>query len=66
MYEKVSERSEVLDDRIEEMAQLVKDHYDIPDFGDPSATTEVRIRRHSVSQIFSEMQPRRTFLSLDV
>ncbi|THH31178.1 hypothetical protein EUX98_g3002 [Antrodiella citrinella] len=40
MYEKVSERSEVLDDRIEELAQLVKEHYDIPEFGDPSATTE--------------------------
>ncbi|TCD61023.1 DNA-directed DNA polymerase alpha subunit pol12 [Steccherinum ochraceum] len=40
MYEKVSERSEVLDDRIEDMAQLIKEHYDIAEFGDPSATTE--------------------------
>ncbi|KAH8104494.1 DNA polymerase alpha, subunit B [Cristinia sonorae] len=40
MFEKVSERSEVLDDRIEDLAQIVKEHYDIPEFGDPSATTE--------------------------
>lgn len=31
----------VLDDRIEDMAQLVKDHYSIPEFSDPSAATEV-------------------------
>ncbi|KAI0075068.1 hypothetical protein K474DRAFT_1454783 [Panus rudis PR-1116 ss-1] len=40
MYEKVNERSEALDDRIEDIAQIVKQHYNIPDFGDPAAVTE--------------------------
>ncbi|CAL1713336.1 unnamed protein product [Somion occarium] len=38
MYEKISERSE--DDRIEDIAQILKNHYGIADFGDPAASTE--------------------------
>ncbi|KAI0372220.1 DNA polymerase alpha, subunit B [Pilatotrama ljubarskyi] len=37
MYEKVSERSEVLDDRIDHFGELVKAYYDIEELGDPSA-----------------------------
>ncbi|KAI0349482.1 DNA polymerase alpha, subunit B [Trametes cingulata] len=40
MYEKVSERSEVLDDRIDHFGELVKSYYDIEELGDPSAVTE--------------------------
>ncbi|KAI0335848.1 DNA polymerase alpha, subunit B [Cubamyces sp. BRFM 1775] len=40
MYEKVSERSEVLDDRIDHFGELVKAYYDIEELGDPSAVTE--------------------------
>ncbi|KAI0632173.1 DNA polymerase alpha, subunit B [Trametes polyzona] len=40
MYEKVSERSEVLDDRIDHIGELVKSYYDIEELGDPSAVTE--------------------------
>ncbi|KAK2459673.1 hypothetical protein APHAL10511_008318 [Amanita phalloides] len=40
MYEKILERSEVLDDRIDELAELVRDHYNISDLGDPSASTD--------------------------
>ncbi|KAF8349223.1 DNA polymerase alpha/epsilon subunit B-domain-containing protein [Amanita rubescens] len=40
MYEKITERSEVLDDRIDELAELVRDHYAMADLGDPSASTD--------------------------
>ncbi|KAI0667572.1 DNA polymerase alpha subunit B [Trametes maxima] len=40
MYEKISERSEVLDDRIDYFGELVKAYYDIEELGDPSAVTE--------------------------
>lgn len=42
MYEKVSERSEALDDRIDEFAELVELFYQVKEFGDPAASTEVR------------------------
>lgn len=32
----------VLDERIEEMGDVLKQHYDIVDFGDPNSITEVR------------------------
>lgn len=41
MYEKVSERSEVLDDKIDEFAELLRDQCKIADLGDPAAATEV-------------------------
>jgi hypothetical protein len=31
-----------LDDRIDELAELIRDHYNIPDLGDPASSTEVR------------------------
>jgi len=31
----------VLDERIEEMGDILKQHYDIVDFGDPNSITEV-------------------------
>ncbi|KAF8837908.1 DNA polymerase alpha, subunit B [Paxillus ammoniavirescens] len=40
MYEKVSERSEALDDRIDEFADLVQRHYHIDELADPDAATE--------------------------
>lgn len=40
MYEKISERSVALDDRIDDMAELVQSVYDITEFGDPAASTE--------------------------
>ncbi|KAK0187998.1 DNA polymerase alpha subunit B [Armillaria mellea] len=42
MYEKVSERSEVLDERIDEFAELIREHYKIPSsgFSDPAASTD--------------------------
>ncbi|KAF9219255.1 DNA polymerase alpha subunit B [Gyrodon lividus] len=40
MYEKVSDRSEVLDDRIDEFADLIQRHYRIDEFADPDAATE--------------------------
>jgi DNA polymerase alpha subunit B len=30
-----------LDDRIDELAELIRDHYNIPDLGDPASSTEV-------------------------
>ena len=41
MYEKISERSEVLDQLIDDFAELIKDHYDISDLADPSAVSDV-------------------------
>ncbi|KAH9942919.1 DNA polymerase alpha, subunit B [Amylocystis lapponica] len=43
MYEKVSERSEALDDRIDDFGELVKEHYAVDDLGDPSASTEEEV-----------------------
>ncbi|OJT11537.1 DNA polymerase alpha subunit B [Trametes pubescens] len=43
MYEKVSERSEVLDDRIDHFGELVKAYYDVEELGDPSAVTEEEV-----------------------
>ncbi|KAI9509201.1 DNA polymerase alpha subunit B [Russula earlei] len=40
MYEKISERSEALDERIDELADLVRQHYGFPELGDPSASTD--------------------------
>ncbi|KIJ59480.1 hypothetical protein HYDPIDRAFT_100652 [Hydnomerulius pinastri MD-312] len=40
MYEKVLERSEALDERIDEFADLIQKHYQIDDLGDPDAATE--------------------------
>ncbi|KAI0720520.1 DNA polymerase alpha, subunit B [Cerioporus squamosus] len=40
MYEKVTERSEVLDDRIDHFGELVKAYYGVEELGDPSAVTE--------------------------
>ena len=31
-----------LDDRIDEFAEIIQKHYELPDLGDPSASTEVR------------------------
>ncbi|EJD04429.1 DNA polymerase alpha, subunit B [Fomitiporia mediterranea MF3/22] len=43
MHEKTSERSEILDDRIDEFAELIREHYNIDDLGDPSSTSEDNI-----------------------
>ncbi|KAK1234537.1 DNA-directed DNA polymerase alpha subunit pol12 [Marasmius sp. AFHP31] len=43
MYEKLNERSQVLDERIDEVAELVRNHYNIKDLGDPSSTTDEEI-----------------------
>ncbi|KAG8968741.1 DNA-directed DNA polymerase alpha subunit pol12 [Tulasnella sp. 419] len=41
MYEKIHERSNALDNRINEMAEIVKDYYSVEDdFADPNADTE--------------------------
>ncbi|KAJ7163302.1 DNA polymerase alpha/epsilon subunit B-domain-containing protein [Mycena filopes] len=39
MHEKPSERGDVLDDRIDEFAERIREHYDLSDLGDPSAST---------------------------
>ncbi|PPR00448.1 hypothetical protein CVT24_004509 [Panaeolus cyanescens] len=44
MYEKISERSEALDDIIQDFADLVRAHYDIKnEFGDPSSVTDEEV-----------------------
>ncbi|KAF9464138.1 DNA polymerase alpha subunit B [Collybia nuda] len=40
MYEKISERSEALDDRIDEFGELIREYYSIPELGDPSSSTD--------------------------
>ncbi|THH11357.1 hypothetical protein EW145_g701 [Phellinidium pouzarii] len=40
MYEKVSERSEILDERIDEFGELIREHYNIDELGDPASTSE--------------------------
>ncbi|KAH6911541.1 alpha DNA polymerase [Coprinopsis sp. MPI-PUGE-AT-0042] len=39
MYEKITERSEVLDQLIDDFADLIRDHYDIPELADPSSVS---------------------------
>ncbi|KAJ7712429.1 DNA polymerase alpha/epsilon subunit B-domain-containing protein [Mycena metata] len=39
MHEKPSERGDVLDDRIDEFAERIREYYDLSDLGDPSAST---------------------------
>ncbi|KAJ6557301.1 DNA polymerase alpha subunit B [Mycena vulgaris] len=39
MHEKPSDRGDVLDDRIDEFAERIREHYDLSDLGDPSAST---------------------------
>ncbi|KAF8895265.1 hypothetical protein BD779DRAFT_1668572 [Infundibulicybe gibba] len=43
MYEKPSGRSEVLDDRIDEFAELIREHHKGLEFGDPSASTDEEV-----------------------
>ncbi|KAF8644527.1 hypothetical protein AX16_008403 [Volvariella volvacea WC 439] len=43
MYEKITERSEALDDRIDEFGELVREHYKIPELGDPTSSTDEEI-----------------------
>ncbi|KAF8890039.1 alpha DNA polymerase [Gymnopilus junonius] len=43
MFEKISERSENLDQIIDDFAELIRAHYDVSDFGDPSASTDGEI-----------------------
>ncbi|KAF4617164.1 hypothetical protein D9613_005990 [Agrocybe pediades] len=43
MFEKISERSESLDQLIDDFADLIRAHYDISDFGDPAATTDEEV-----------------------
>ncbi|KAF8333523.1 DNA polymerase alpha/epsilon subunit B-domain-containing protein [Cantharellus anzutake] len=40
MYEKLSERSEVMDDLIDEFSEIIKSHYGIEEFHDPSRVSE--------------------------
>ncbi|KAF8477895.1 DNA polymerase alpha/epsilon subunit B-domain-containing protein [Gautieria morchelliformis] len=40
MFEKISTRSEVLDDRIDEFSELIREEYGIEELGDPSSVTE--------------------------
>ncbi|KAJ7504998.1 hypothetical protein B0H11DRAFT_2343456 [Mycena galericulata] len=39
MHEKPSERGDMLDDRIDEFAERIRQHYDLSDLGDPSSST---------------------------
>ncbi|KAF6757583.1 alpha DNA polymerase [Ephemerocybe angulata] len=43
MYEKISERSEVLDQTIDDFADLIKDQFDIEELADPSAGTDEEV-----------------------
>ncbi|KAH9989680.1 DNA polymerase alpha subunit B [Russula compacta] len=43
MFEKISERSEALDERIDELAGLVRQHYGLADLGDPFASTDEEV-----------------------
>ncbi|CAE6527247.1 unnamed protein product [Rhizoctonia solani] len=40
MHEKIHDRAASLDDQIDEMAELVRKHYELPELGDPSAVTQ--------------------------
>ncbi|KAF9013340.1 DNA polymerase alpha/epsilon subunit B-domain-containing protein [Cyathus striatus] len=41
MYEKISERSEALDQVIDDLGDLIRGHYDISELGDPSSSTDL-------------------------
>ncbi|TFK20610.1 alpha DNA polymerase [Coprinopsis marcescibilis] len=43
MYEKISERSQVLDQVIDDFAELIKEHYEIEELADPSSTTDEEV-----------------------
>ncbi|OSX59797.1 hypothetical protein POSPLADRAFT_1149016 [Postia placenta MAD-698-R-SB12] len=43
MYETAADRSRVLDNRIDEFGEWVKEHYNIEELGDPSANTEEEV-----------------------
>ncbi|KAI0250723.1 DNA polymerase alpha subunit B [Lactifluus subvellereus] len=43
MYEKISERSGALDERIDKLADLVRQHYGLAELGDPSASTDEEV-----------------------
>ncbi|KAJ3517623.1 hypothetical protein NMY22_g13921 [Coprinellus aureogranulatus] len=43
MYEKISERSEVLDETIDDFAELIKDYFDIEELADPSSGTDEEV-----------------------
>ncbi|KAH9480575.1 DNA polymerase alpha subunit B [Psilocybe cubensis] len=43
MFEKISERSDSLDQLIDDFADLIRAHYEISEFGDPSATTDEEV-----------------------
>jgi DNA polymerase alpha subunit B len=51
MFEKVSQRSEALDDMIDEFADMMRDAYDLPDIGDPNVPSEESI--YAVGRILS-------------
>ncbi|KAG8811255.1 DNA-directed DNA polymerase alpha subunit pol12 [Serendipita sp. 399] len=40
MHERLAERSTVLDDRLDEFAELVRLHYNLEDIGDPASTSD--------------------------
>ncbi|THU82028.1 DNA polymerase alpha, subunit B [Dendrothele bispora CBS 962.96] len=40
MYERPGERGDALDDKIDEVAELIRDYYKVTTFGDPSLTNE--------------------------
>ncbi|CAE6464407.1 unnamed protein product [Rhizoctonia solani] len=40
MHEKIHDRAASLDDRVDEMAELVRKHYELQELGDPSAVTQ--------------------------
>jgi DNA polymerase alpha subunit B len=42
MYERMMERSEMLDSTIDEAAEILKNHYGIDELGDPSIQSQVR------------------------
>ncbi|KAI0345724.1 DNA polymerase alpha, subunit B [Trametopsis cervina] len=43
MYEKIVDRSEALDDRIDQFADIVQRHYAISDLGDPAVPTQEEV-----------------------
>ncbi|KAH7336988.1 DNA polymerase alpha/epsilon subunit B-domain-containing protein [Rhizoctonia solani] len=43
MHEKIHDRAASLDDQIDEMADLVRKHYQLPELGDPSTVTQDEI-----------------------
>ncbi|KAJ7134424.1 DNA polymerase alpha/epsilon subunit B-domain-containing protein [Mycena epipterygia] len=43
MHEKPSERGDVLDDRIDEFAERIREHYEISEVGDPASSTDADI-----------------------